>query len=223
MTAEPLTIEPLGDHDYLVRIPFREDVVTIRMRATPEVVTRVAGRGADETRVIAATMNYLTARQDPDDLPGLLDLDDVIAAYGGYLDEIRQLLTQTATETTPSPITDRSRTSLDTLVEEQLAAARDAGSGRSAHTVYGGHQHSLRQTIIAMTAGTSLADHESPGEATLQVLQGHVRLTSIDADWDATAGDHIIIPPCRHGLEAVEDSAVMLTVVTSVQPQNARR
>ncbi|HYO04566.1 MAG TPA: LuxR family transcriptional regulator [Mycobacterium sp.] len=111
------------------------------------------------------------------------------------------------------------KTSLSTLVEEQLTAARDSGSGRSAHTVYGGHQHSLRQTIIALTAGTALADHESPGDATLQVLHGHVRLTSVDAHCDAAAGDHVVIPPCRHGLEAVDDSVVMLTVVKSVRPE----
>ena len=42
----------------------------------------------------------------------------------------------------------------------------------SAHTVYGGHQHTLRQTLIALTAGTSLDDHDSPGEATIRVLHG---------------------------------------------------
>ncbi|MGH3970383.1 MAG: LuxR family transcriptional regulator, partial [Mycobacterium sp.] len=36
--------------------------------------------------------------------------------------------------------------SLTALAREQLAAAHRAGSGRSAHTVYGGHQHTLRQT-----------------------------------------------------------------------------
>jgi hypothetical protein len=81
-------IEALGDHDYLVRVAQDEELVTIRMRATPEVVARIAGPGADETRVVAATMAYLTARQRPDDLPKQLDLEDVIAAYDGYLDDL---------------------------------------------------------------------------------------------------------------------------------------
>jgi hypothetical protein len=34
-------------------------------------------------------MAYLTARQRPDDLPKQLDLDDIIAAYDGYLDDLR--------------------------------------------------------------------------------------------------------------------------------------
>jgi hypothetical protein len=59
------------------------------------------------------------------------------------------------------------KVSLTALGRQHLAAAHDAHSGRSAHTVYGGHQHALRQTLIALTAGSRLDDHESPGEATL--------------------------------------------------------
>jgi quercetin dioxygenase-like cupin family protein len=107
--------------------------------------------------------------------------------------------------------------SLLALSRQQLAAAHNARSGRSAHTVYGGHQHTLRQTVIALTAGTRLDDHDSPGEATLQVLQGRVRLTNADTSWDGGPGDHLVIPSSRHGLHALEDSAVLLTVAKSVQ------
>jgi quercetin dioxygenase-like cupin family protein len=39
-----------------------------------------------------------------------------------------------------------------------------------------------------------------------------VRLTAGDSAWDGTAGDHLVIPLGRHGLEALEDSVVLLTV-----------
>nr|WP_240563028.1 hypothetical protein [Mycobacterium sp. IS-1264] len=81
-------IEALGDHEYLVRVDQGEELVAIRMRATPEVVARIAGPDADETRVVAATIAYLIARQCPEDLPEQLDLDDIVAAYDGYLDEL---------------------------------------------------------------------------------------------------------------------------------------
>ena len=71
--------------------------------------------------------------------------------------------------------------SLTALAREHLETARAASSGRSSHTVYGGHEHSLRQTLMAMTAGSTLDDHESPGESTLQVLQGRVRVTNSSA------------------------------------------
>ncbi|EFE67693.1 MULTISPECIES: cupin domain-containing protein [Streptomyces] len=102
--------------------------------------------------------------------------------------------------------------SLDALAREHLERAAAASSGRSAATVHGGHEHVLRQTLLALTTGTSLAEHENPGEATLQVLRGRVRLTSGDTSWEGRTGDLIAIPPARHALEALEDSAVLLTV-----------
>lgn len=102
--------------------------------------------------------------------------------------------------------------SLTAKAREHLDRARGASNGRSAETVVGGHTHILRQTLIALTAGSSLVEHESPGEATVQVLQGRVRLTCGDASWEGSAGDLLSIPDARHALEALEDSAVLLNV-----------
>ena len=64
------------------------------------------------------------------------------------------------------------KSSLTALARQQLELARQTPTGRSAHTVFGGHEHVLRQTLIALVAGQGLNEHESPGEATLHVLQG---------------------------------------------------
>ena len=103
--------------------------------------------------------------------------------------------------------------SLVDLAEEQLVAARAARSGRAAHTVYGGHDHLLRQTLIALGAGKELAEHNSPGQSTLQVLRGRVRVSTADDEWSGAAGDLLTLPRERHGLHADEDSVVLLTVL----------
>lgn len=102
---------------------------------------------------------------------------------------------------------------LTALAAELIAVARTASSGRSARTIHGGRDHVLRQTLLTLAAGRGLDEHESPGEATLQVLVGRVRLSVGGQRWEGAAGDLLTIPPHRHSLEAVDDSAILLTVV----------
>jgi quercetin dioxygenase-like cupin family protein len=102
--------------------------------------------------------------------------------------------------------------SLTALVRHHLETASTASSGRSAHTIYGGHERVLSQTLIALRAGSRLSEHENPGEATLQVLHGRVTLVAGDTEWNGSPGDLMTIPDSRHALEAVADSVVLLTV-----------
>lgn len=103
--------------------------------------------------------------------------------------------------------------SLRGLADEQLDAAHSARAGRAAHTVYGGKEHALRQTVLALAAGNRLDDHESPGEATLVVLHGRIQLGTAANVVEGAIGDFLVIPDEVHNLVAVEDSVVLLTVV----------
>ena len=102
--------------------------------------------------------------------------------------------------------------SLQALAREQLAQAATASSGRSARTVWGGHEHVLRQTVIALRANSSMSEHENPGEATVQVIIGRVRLEAEGNRWEGRQGDLLFMPPARHSLIALEDAVVLLTV-----------
>ncbi|MFE1903941.1 cupin [Streptomyces gardneri] len=100
---------------------------------------------------------------------------------------------------------------LTALADEHLAAARTAPHGRSAHLVM--HDGVLRQTVIALTSGTSLDEHNAPPAASLQVLRGRVKLTAAGWSEELTAAALRMIPKERHGLTAVEDAVVLLTAV----------
>ncbi len=99
-----------------------------------------------------------------------------------------------------------------------MGRAAGASNGRSSQTVFGGHEQVLRQTLIALRAGTMTGEHGSQGEATVAVLRGRVRLVCGEDAWDAMAGDLLVLPPERHRLEAEEDSAVLLTVAITPHP-----
>ncbi len=103
-------------------------------------------------------------------------------------------------------------TSLTDTAEAHVRRARAAAHGRSAHTVHGGHDRALRQTVVALRAGTTLNEHNSTREATLQVLVGRVRLTISTQAAEAVAGDLLTVPTEAHTLDAIEDSALLLTV-----------
>jgi quercetin dioxygenase-like cupin family protein len=105
------------------------------------------------------------------------------------------------------------KVSLEALGREQLEAAGRSDSRRAASTVVGGHEHVMRQTLIALLEGAAMAEHENPGEASLFVVHGRVEVSAGDDAWEARIGDLVEIPPVRHALRALEDSVVLLTAV----------
>ena len=103
---------------------------------------------------------------------------------------------------------------LSALADQQLALAHRADHGRSAHLFL--RDGPLRQSVIALTAGTELGEHEAPPAASLQVLRGLVRLTTDRGDLELPQDALTQLPHARHGLQALHDSVVLLTAVTAV-------
>lgn len=101
-------------------------------------------------------------------------------------------------------------TKVDALAAELLDEARRHDARRIARTIVA--STSQRVTLIALAQGAELAEHESPPAATLHVLIGQVRLHTNDQEWLLDGGHLAPIPPKRHGLTALTDAAVLLTV-----------
>lgn len=105
---------------------------------------------------------------------------------------------------------------VDDLVERHLAAARADAHGRSAEVVV--HDGPLRQTVLALSAGTELGEHNSPPAASVLVLHGSIRVTALDGEV-VLAGQLRVLTHQRHSVVALEDSAFLLTTVTSIPHQ----
>ncbi|WP_035758754.1 hypothetical protein [Granulicoccus phenolivorans] len=105
---------------------------------------------------------------------------------------------------------------LTQTVTDQLAGARDSEHGRSAQLI--AHDGPLRQTVIALREGAQLQEHNAPPAASVQVLQGRIRLeVGSGSAAELAAGEMALIPHERHAVLALADSVFLLTTVTSVE------
>lgn len=101
------------------------------------------------------------------------------------------------------------------LTTTALAAAHEHPHGRHAEIV--AHDGELRQTLLALVAGTELGEHNSPHAATLYLLRGRVEVTVGDQTrTEIAAGELWVLTHERHGVRAHEDSVFLLTTVTGV-------
>jgi quercetin dioxygenase-like cupin family protein len=124
-------------------------------------------------------------------------------------------------QTGPTPhVALRDPINLPDVAAELLRSAHASSAGRAGRTLTPGAGAALKQSLLALVAGRSLADHESPSAATLQVVRGTVRLTGNGPDGhELRQGDLVAIPPVRHGLDAIDDAVVLLTVVQEPRPR----
>ncbi|MGP3991813.1 hypothetical protein [Streptomyces sp. 3N207] len=83
-------VQALGDHEYLVVIRSGASETESRFRASPDVLDAVGPDSATEERVVRETAAFLLTHQPLIDLPSMIYLEDVAAAYDGYLDQLRQ-------------------------------------------------------------------------------------------------------------------------------------
>lgn len=112
-------------------------------------------------------------------------------------------------------MTGMSAVDLAAVGSDLLARAADSTTGRATQLVHSATDVGLSHVLLAIREGCELADHDNPGEATLQVLSGRVRLSAGDDEWTLGPGELVAIPHRRHAVFAELASVAMLTVVRS--------
>ncbi len=93
-----------------------------------------------------------------------------------------------------------------------LDQAAGLAAGRAARTLTPGAGTPLKQTLLALSEGQGLDEHQAPGPATLQVLVGEVVLRTGDTALPLGPHHWTIVPLAPHELRATTDAVVLLTV-----------
>lgn len=66
---------------------------------------------------------------------------------------------------------------------------------------------------VVLPAGKSMREHQTPGEVTVQCLEGAVEFKAGDTTHLLRAGDLVHLQPrAQHALTAVEDASVLVTI-----------
>lgn len=94
--------------------------------------------------------------------------------------------------------------------QDLLIRAESSAAGRASKSLlHGDHQ---RAVLIALTAGSEMAEHEAPTAATLHVITGTATLMAGDEEWVIGPGQLAVIPSERHAVGAQTDCIMLLTV-----------
>ena len=77
----------------------------------------------------------------------------------------------------------------------------------------------LRIVLIAMRAGSRWEDHKTDSRISLHVLHGNIRFRIADGTFDLRPGQLLTLAPSTvHSVDALEESAFLLTLSSASQP-----
>lgn len=97
---------------------------------------------------------------------------------------------------------------VDRELRQEAAYARD---GHTARTLV--REPDLRVVLVVMRSGRKIAEHRAHETASIHALSGHIRLRVETQLVHLTPGKLLVIAPqLRHEVEALADSAFLLTL-----------
>ncbi len=113
--------------------------------------------------------------------------------------------------TRPEPIEQGTAFDLSAIEAEMRQEDAYRSEGHTARTLV--REQDLRIVLIAMKAGARIAEHRASDTVSIHALSGHVRLRLPDKVADLPAGRLLALGRgLRHDVEAVEESAFLLTL-----------
>lgn len=110
---------------------------------------------------------------------------------------------------------------LNASAEALLDQARRDTAGRAEQALIPGEGARLNQQLVALVGGQVMEEHENPGMTTVQVLRGRVRLLAGDHHVELVGGGYTPVPPTRHSVDAIDDSALVITVSSDAAADSA--
>jgi len=110
-----------------------------------------------------------------------------------------------------------SKLNLQAKARELARLAQTATSGRAAHTIVGGHERRLRQTVVALREGSTFGGRSPSefGESTLLIISGQLWLAASGTEWYGREWSHLVIPDAPYEVTAKTDATFLLTVAMS--------
>lgn len=94
---------------------------------------------------------------------------------------------------------------------EQLHRAPEWNTGRNAKTLI--KYDDLRVVLLALRAQTRIPDHRTDGRISIQTVRGHLRIRADGRTFNLPMGGLLALDGgLVHDVEAVEDSALLLTI-----------
>ena len=111
---------------------------------------------------------------------------------------------------------------LDAVDDEMRRAAAYEREGHTARTLL--RLDDLRVVLVVMKAGSRIKEHQADGSACIHALCGHLRVRLPDRTVDVPAGRLLALAGgLRHDVEAVADSAFLLTLPAPSRRRPRRR
>jgi quercetin dioxygenase-like cupin family protein len=109
------------------------------------------------------------------------------------------------------------------LAREQDLLEREGewSNGQNARTLV--KHEDLRIVLIALRTGASIPEHRAPGRISIQTIRGHIRVRAEGRTFSLPAGGLLILDSkVPHDVEAVEESAFLLTLVRPTPSPEAK-